>query len=181
MKKILFILGSMAICGFGGTLLVFGITNLIDPGNELNFQISYSLYFAEVLGGLVLASIPFIYFLKDTIAYSMHYEKAMKQLNRACFNPSFGAYLIAKERTEQIEKHKRTIQMDVEQNDSQELLWAAEALIKNDISKFSVYWDGDICAKMIKKSKMERLVIAGAFIAAEIDRLKEVEEQKHIK
>ena len=51
----------------------------------------------------------------------------------------------------------------------------AEALIcnygKGDYNKFPAKWDNDVCRKMIKKSYKERLIIAGSFMAAEIDRL----------
>lgn len=86
-----------------------------------------------------------------------------------------GIELIAEERQEQIEKHGRTIKEDAKYNCSQQLTMGAEALICNngagDWNKFPMRWDDTICAKMINKPYKERLIIAGALIAAEIDRI----------
>jgi hypothetical protein len=82
-----------------------------------------------------------------------------------------GIKLIAQEREEQIEKHGRTIQSDLENNSNGELLEAAVVLTGLDGSKwFPDNWDVNLSMKMIRKSKIEKLVIAGALIAAEIDR-----------
>lgn len=82
-----------------------------------------------------------------------------------------GIELIAEERAEQITKHNRTIEKDVEQNNNYELRKGAIALLEDDRNRFSGFWNKEICDKMIAKSYKERLIIAGAFIAAEIDRL----------
>lgn len=82
-----------------------------------------------------------------------------------------GIELIAEERAEQLTKHNRTIERDVEQNNNYELRRGAIALLEDDKTKFSWFWNSQICEKMISKSYKERLIIAGAFIAAEIDRL----------
>jgi hypothetical protein len=82
-----------------------------------------------------------------------------------------GIELIAEERAEQLTKHNRTIESDVEQNNNYELRRGAIALLEDDRTKFSGFWNSQICEKMINKSYKERLIIAGAFIAAEIDRL----------
>ena len=82
-----------------------------------------------------------------------------------------GIELIAIERQEQIEKHGRTIHYDIENNTDSQLQLGAEALLDNDFDKFPALWDDAICYKMLEKSLKERLIIAGALIAAEIDRL----------
>ncbi len=87
-----------------------------------------------------------------------------------------GIELIAKERKEQLEKHGRTIKFDVEQNSEGELRRGAIALLgysngEADIISLPHTWDNKLCAKMCAKSYKERLIIAGALIAAEIDRL----------
>lgn len=86
-----------------------------------------------------------------------------------------GIELIAQERKEQIEKHGRTIAEDVMYNGQCQLAIGATALITNDtVGDFRAMpkkWDDKICMKMCLKSYKERLVIAGALIAAEIDRL----------
>ncbi len=90
-----------------------------------------------------------------------------------------GIELIAKEREEQIEKHGRTVEKDVEINGGKELAQAAAALAypfhyADDFDDYPVNWDRDILAKMIQKTYKERLIIAGALIAAEIDRINAV-------
>lgn len=93
-----------------------------------------------------------------------------------------GIELIAIERAEQIEKHGRTISDDVISNDvisnengqlahGAEMLLAVEHEEGVDSMSFPDGWDEDACRKMIGKPYMERLIIAGALIAAEIDRL----------
>ena len=83
-----------------------------------------------------------------------------------------GVELIADERQEQIEKHGRSIQDDVIVNAGEQLKTAAIAIL-NDSGKTSYPygWDHDVLDKIIAKPYIERLVIAGALIAAEIDRL----------
>jgi len=84
-----------------------------------------------------------------------------------------GVELIAQERAEQIEKHGRTINEDLKYNPSGELIMAAEALIcdfgNGNWNKFPNRWDNDICRKMINKPLKERMIIAAALLAAQID------------
>ena len=99
-----------------------------------------------------------------------------------------GIQLIAQERQEQIEKHNRTIDMDVELNTVGQLGFAAVSLCSeydalghlggselDRIAHFTrwipIGWDKEIWLKMISKPYKERLIIAGALIAAELDRL----------
>lgn len=84
-----------------------------------------------------------------------------------------GVELIAQERQEQIEKHGRTVEKDVKENPSGELLLGAANLIHKQCyeNDFPGVWDIAICRKMMAKSHKEKLIIAGALIAAEIDRL----------
>jgi len=88
-----------------------------------------------------------------------------------------GIELIAEERKEQIEKHGRTLKTDIK-NKKHQLSFAAQMLahpmgssIEWDCDVNIPKWDKSIWYKMIKKPYKERLVIAGALIAAEIDRL----------
>ena len=92
-----------------------------------------------------------------------------------------GIELIAQERLEQIEKHGRTIEKDVANNANGELIMAARGLMIEDeefpigvaekarFSEFPADWDSILCRKMCAKSRKERLIIAGALIAAELD------------
>lgn len=88
-----------------------------------------------------------------------------------------GIELIAQERAEQIEKHGRTIEKDVELNDDCQLSFAASVLASFNIEDYDARheapngWDLNIWQKMHDKPYKERLIIAGALIAAEIDRL----------
>jgi len=82
-----------------------------------------------------------------------------------------GIELIAEERAEQLGRHNISIEQDVEQNNNYELRMGAVALLKNDRTKFSGFWNSHRCEKMINKRYKDRLIIAGAFIAAELDRL----------
>lgn len=82
-----------------------------------------------------------------------------------------GAQLIANERQEQIDKHGRTVIKDVSSNSKGELLMAAVKMTGKVIGiPWPEHWDKAICQKMDDKTEDEKLVIAGAMIAAEIDR-----------
>ena len=95
----------------------------------------------------------------------------MDSFSKPKTEPKTGIELIAEERLEQLTKHNRTIEKDVEQNNNYELRRGAIALLEDDSNKFSGFWNKEICDKMANKSYKERLIIAGAFIAAELDRL----------
>jgi hypothetical protein len=87
-----------------------------------------------------------------------------------------GIELIAIERKEQIEKHGRTIERDVRENQANQLPLGALMLLSSDYEEgidpasYPDGWDKGICEKMLAKDYIDRLVIAGALIAAEIDR-----------
>lgn len=88
-----------------------------------------------------------------------------------------GVELIAIERQEHIEKHGRTIEWDDDVNSNEQLATAAEMLLAVDheegidSASYPDGWDHEICVKMLSKPRKQRLIIAGALIAAEIDRL----------
>lgn len=86
-----------------------------------------------------------------------------------------GIELIRAERAEQIEKHGRDLDHDKAFNADGQLLAAATAL---DCPKYlhrlrnkPRAWDKNIWERMIGKSKVERLTIAGALLMAENERL----------
>jgi hypothetical protein len=104
-----------------------------------------------------------------------------------------GIDLIAIERQEQIEKHNRTLDRDKRENNHYQLSEGAAllcyvdeeevggvAMEKGEGYDFShccpTIWDHDIWDKMMNKPYKERLIIAGALLAAEIDRLNSIEE-----
>ncbi|WP_392471288.1 hypothetical protein ACF3OC_07930 [Sphingobacterium cellulitidis] len=87
-----------------------------------------------------------------------------------------GLELIAREREEQLKKHGRTIESDVQENRFKELAQVASALAyphhyADDFDDYPENWDREILANIIQKPYKERLIIAGALIAAELDRL----------
>lgn len=91
-----------------------------------------------------------------------------------------GVELIAEERLEQILKHGRTTERDVEENCDYQLRIGAMRLIGDrDDYPSPNGWNKALWAKMISKSFKDRLIIAGALIAAEIDRIQEAEKDKN--
>ena len=105
-----------------------------------------------------------------------------------------GIDLISQEREEQLTKHGITVESDVENNNEYQLVDAASALVSPHEESFEemyvqtqsdyppVGWDKEpllalLSDKEIRKPYKDRLVIAGALIAAEIDRINAVVTQ----
>lgn len=90
-----------------------------------------------------------------------------------------GIELIAEERQEQIEKHGFDLHDDAEFYDEGELVEAAKYALTLDKNYYPTGWEFWWHDKMMDKQKrlseqefwIERLKIAGALIAAEIDRI----------
>lgn len=88
-----------------------------------------------------------------------------------------GVELIGKERDEQIDKHGRTIGKDLHDNKNFQLAIAASALCQPDVFESKAYdkcpdgWNINIWNKMCSKGYFERVIISGALLAAEADRL----------
>jgi len=90
-----------------------------------------------------------------------------------------GIELIAKERREQIEKHGFTAEHD-KQNSKGEMIDAALFLLSGEEDYFPATWDERWMYKFkaaIKQQSFKSFIVAGALIAAEIDRLQAVEEK----
>lgn len=89
-----------------------------------------------------------------------------------------GIELIAEERREQIEKHGFTVESDVKGNWDRQLPYASKQLL-DPIMPFKIKtpngWYFKFWARIVKKTYKERLIIAGALIAAEIDRIQSLE------
>jgi len=105
-------------------------------------------------------------------------EYRLTELGRLDWNqlkkkPMTGIELITNERLEQKVKHGYSPRNDFENNKSGELVRAAITLLEENKGIYNMpeNWDQEICRKMIEKPYEARLVIAGALIAAEIDRL----------
>jgi hypothetical protein len=88
-----------------------------------------------------------------------------------------GAELISKERMEQIQKHNWNAAHDDLSNEEGELSEAAAYLITGHESFYPAGWEPETKTRFFKKNRTEQLIIAGALLAAEIDRLKRLEEQ----
>lgn len=92
-----------------------------------------------------------------------------------------GLEQISLERWEQQFKHKRTIEIDFKNNKNNELSVAASKLLSYppfpNLEMPPLGWDKEIWDKMKNKPYKDRLVIAGALIAAEIDRLQYVSDK----
>lgn len=86
-----------------------------------------------------------------------------------------GAQMIAKERQEQIEKHGWSLDQD-QYYANGELAQAALYCMEPDHFEWPRKWDGYFKNKIDSKSDINQLVVAGAFIAAEIDRLLRLKE-----
>jgi hypothetical protein len=87
-------------------------------------------------------------------------------------NNMTGIEFIAKQRAEQLEKHKFSIEEDLKHNKYEQLRMGAIFVLTGDEYYYPPTWEQWFYEKIsAKESKVERLAIAGALIAAEIDRL----------
>ena len=93
-------------------------------------------------------------------------ELAIESLNAK------GIDKIGRERAEQFIKHRRSVKDDVFHHPNGELVQAARALMKENCvpHDFPESWGVAACRKLSLKPYTERLVIAGALLAAEVDR-----------
>jgi hypothetical protein len=88
-----------------------------------------------------------------------------------------GVELISQERQEHIVKHNRDVNFDQEVNSKGQLVYASVLLLNDGHDGamgdegYPLNWNEDVWLKMSSKPYKERLVIAGALIAAEIDRI----------
>jgi len=83
----------------------------------------------------------------------------------------YGVALIEIERKEQLGKHNISIASDMDLNSEGELINAALFVLSSNIGHYPAIWDGVFAEKIKQKTYKEKLVIAGALIAAEIDRV----------
>ena len=85
-----------------------------------------------------------------------------------------GAKLIAKERKEQIKKHGFDISNDLFYSDN-ELLKGALFCINPDLFEWPFNWEYAFASKIRENDRVSQLKKAGAFIAAEIDRIRYIQ------
>lgn len=104
-------------------------------------------------------------------------EMINEHINRIEPMNSSGIERMFNERVEQIKKHKRTPLDDFQYNHRGELIDVAQNLLREQphMTLFPDSWDEESVKKMYAKSYKDRLVISGALIAAEIDRLELIE------
>ncbi|MEP2445610.1 MAG: hypothetical protein ABJI69_00155 [Balneola sp.] len=81
-----------------------------------------------------------------------------------------GITKIQKERKDHLTKHGYTAEHD-DQYTKEELLDAALFCITGDMSNAPVSWHDEFYRKVFRKCRVDQLAVAGALIAAEIDRL----------
>lgn len=96
-------------------------------------------------------------------------DEALKILSSTVI--SVGVSKIGKERFEQITKHNRTVDYDAKTNKPGDLTNGAVALLIENPGFFPGHWDKKICDHMLSKSFEKRVIIAGAFCAAELDKI----------
>jgi len=87
-----------------------------------------------------------------------------------------GVELIAEERQEQLEKHGLKPEHDDEYTKG-ELIAVALCIISNNYCKWPEGWSLYYMEKFMAKKGTEALKVAGALIAAEIDRLQRIKPQ----
>lgn len=80
-----------------------------------------------------------------------------------------GIGLIATERQEQIVKHGFSVEND-QYYSRKELIQAAKFAMNPDLEYWPSKWNQELAEKIRSKDEIGRLTVAGAFIAAEIDR-----------
>ena len=100
-------------------------------------------------------------------------------MNDTIVNKDFhGIIAMLNERNDQINKHGYTAHNDVLYNQNGELVIAARALMKEVCvpHDFPEKWDKVIVNKMVLKPYIERLIIAGALLAAEVDRRRYIQK-----
>jgi hypothetical protein len=95
-----------------------------------------------------------------------------------------GIELVAKEREEQIKKHGYTVSKDVAHNSTPTgpfKMLPFRIMVGNLMGiiggvPYPENWSEEVISKLRSKTEIEKLAVAGAFICAEIDRLKALEK-----
>lgn len=83
-----------------------------------------------------------------------------------------GIELINNEREEQLSKHKRTVESDVKYNITGQLIDGAIYCLTGKEDYYPINtWGPEFKEKIDNSTRLKKLTVAGALIAAEIDRL----------
>lgn len=166
-------------------VIIIGFSNQTPDGVVLHTNIPARLKTGNVLGKEFWVS-------WDKIGAALLHKYTEKtlvdELNalREQYSPSeqttpiTGVSLIAMERSEQIAKHHHSVESDRQWNPDGQLSFAAALLTAPNPWVFAREgnnyscpdgWDKTLWLKMLGKSYKQRLIIAGALIAAELDRI----------
>jgi hypothetical protein len=142
---------------------------------------SYEWY--EPVIGLILIILAFVgaWYLLDKLLKWLVPDKYNFEYRYRMPDPvtkSVGLGLIAHERLEQIERFGYTDKSDAYYNFNDQLTDGAIMMLiqGKSIIHTPSGWDTDLCEKMCNKPKKERIIIAAALLAAELDRLDYLEK-----
>lgn len=86
-----------------------------------------------------------------------------------------GVELIAEERQEQINKHGYGLKHDLNTNQEGQLLMAAVFCITREATMWPAGWSTEYRDELYEKPLEQRIRIAGALLAAELDRRNDIE------
>lgn len=101
--------------------------------------------------------------LSDLIERTGDVLKELKRINMT------GIEKIAEKRLQQKIKHGHSVKSDYEAYPDFELMQAAQAILEGNKDKMPESWDKESCEKLCSKSLEDRLITAGAMLAAQID------------
>lgn len=159
--KRLIIFFLLVLSFFAGIIIAaLGVYSLQTPAFSVQMANSSFVPAFHFGGGIILMMLPFLYYLRDTL------------FGFTVTGAGSGVYLIARERKEQIQKHFYDLAHDRRHNGNGELLQAAEAIVKGQLSLFPSNWRSAYAQKVLQKSAKERYVIAATLIAAHVDLMK---------
>ena len=109
-------------------------------------------------------------FLRGDYVFTGHCEDGTDVLT--------GAEHIMLERAQQFRQHGHMVAGDVTENENEELLTMARAVITRNARLLPNNWPVHTWQKIMAKDRVGQLRVAGALIAAEIDRLQEQKPTK---
>jgi len=96
-------------------------------------------------------------------------EETRAFINRLKIKSMTGIEKIAQKRLEQKIKHGHSIKSDYEAYPDFELIQAAQGVLNGNPEQMPKSWDQASCKKLCSKPLEDRLIAAGAMLAAQID------------
>ena len=134
--------------------------------DKFEIKVGANLTFSDSLANAILLNI------KDNAGIDDFAPWYFQQCYSSGIPQQSGAELILEKRLHQIAEHGFSADFDLANNSRSELLQAAIYLLSQDEYQFPKDWDKEKLEHLQNKTYVEQLVIAGTFIAAEIDRLR---------